>query len=105
MTRLIRALVLVLVFGFVLVRVGVNGAVAVLVRMLVSGGLLVFVLMVVIGVPVFVRMLHAVRMVVRMLVLVGHGVRFGSRAAAALPDVQSGTRAGSYLRRAVRDER
>ena len=54
MTRLIRALVLVLVFGFVLVRVGVNDTVAVLVRMLVPRGMFVLVLMVVIGVPVFV---------------------------------------------------
>jgi hypothetical protein len=77
-------LVPVIVFGFVLVRVRVDRAVAVRVRMLVPGGLVVLVLMVVIGVPVFVRVLDAVRMVVRMLVLVGHGRRFGRPSVAAL---------------------
>jgi hypothetical protein len=100
LTRLIRVLVLVLVFGFVLVRMSVNDAVGVLMRMFVTGGMFVLVLMVVIGVPVFVRMFDAVRMMVRMLVLVGHGLGFGPRAAAALS-----ARAGANLRRAVRDVR
>ena len=98
LTRLIRPLVLVLVFGFVLVRVRVNRAVAVRVRMLVPGGLLVLVLMVVIAVPVLVRVLHAVRVPVRVLVLVGHEQGFGWPGVAAL-------QAGSYPRRAVREAR
>ncbi len=77
---------LVFVFGFVRVRVGVRRAVVVLVRMLVPDRLRVFVLVVVVGVAVCVGVFHTVRMFVGMLVLLSHGVRFGRQAASALPD-------------------
>ncbi len=64
---------LVLVFGFVLVRV--DRAVVVFVRVLVLGRIRVFVLVIVIGVAVLVGVLHAVSMLVRMFVLVSHGGR------------------------------
>lgn len=63
---------LVLVFGFVLVRVLVHRSVVVRVRMLVRR-VVVLVLVVVIAVAVLVRVLDAVRVLVRMLVLVSHG--------------------------------
>ncbi len=74
-----------MVFGVVVVRVRVNGAVAVRVRVFVLGGVLMLMLVVVVGVTVFVRVLDAVRMLVGMLVLLGHGARFESPAAGALP--------------------
>ena len=76
---------LVLVFGFVLVRVGVLRAVIVGVRMLVTGRLRVFVLMIVVRVPVCVRVLHTVRVFVGMLVLFSHAARFVPADTGALP--------------------
>ena len=72
------------VFGFVLVRVHVHGAVGMRVRVLVRR-LVVVVLVVVVRVTVRVGVLDPVGMPVGMLVLLSHGPRFGSRAAAALP--------------------
>jgi hypothetical protein len=55
------------------------------VGMCVRDVVVVLVAVVVIGVPVRVGVLDPVRVLVGMLVLLGHGPRFGSRAAATLP--------------------